>query len=164
MTRTRPVRRLLPLVVAVGVIASTVGCSADDGGSSASSSTAGRTKVDDSAALAGVVDDVVVPNYRTLEGSLTEHWRFELRVYAASVQACLFHFDYWRFDGSDPTSRAGFWLPDSISVPAGYAFKACNPLGDYRIDVRDAQASPSGSPLVVLTWPFEVVVQRVTFA
>ena len=65
MTRTRPVRRLLPLVVAVGVIASTVGCSADDGGSSASSSTAGRTKVDDSAALAGVgyVVDVTGATY-----------------------------------------------------------------------------------------------------
>lgn len=100
----------------------------------------------------------------TFEGSLTEHWRFTLEIHAETVQACLTHFDYWRFDGSDPTSRAGFWLPDSISVPAGYAFKACNPLGDYRIDVRDAQASPSGSPLVVLTWPFEVVVQRVTFA
>jgi len=77
LTRTRPVRRLLPLVVAVGVIASTVGCSADDGGSSASSSTVGRSKVDDSAVLAGVVDELVVPNYRTLEGSLTA-WSFEL--------------------------------------------------------------------------------------
>lgn len=100
----------------------------------------------------------------TLEGSLTEHWRFELRVYAASVQACLFHFDYWRFDGSDPTSRAGFWLPDSMTVPAGYTFKAVNPLGDFRVSILEDRFAPDGAAVYVLTWPFEVEVQRLTFA
>jgi len=100
----------------------------------------------------------------TFEGTCTEHWRFELEIFGVSPQVCLFHFDYWRWDGGSPTSRAGFWLPDSITVPAGYAFKACNPRGDFRLDVLDAQASPTGSPLCRLSWPFEVVVQRVTFS
>jgi hypothetical protein len=99
----------------------------------------------------------------TLEGTLTEHWKFEFEVYAETVQACLSHFDNARLGSSAPTSRAGFWLPDSIDVPSGYAFKAVNPRGDYRIDTRDAQSSPTGSPMAVLTWPFEVVVQRLTF-
>lgn len=104
------------------------------------------------------------PTEASFEGTCTESWQFTLDVYAETVQEAVSLFDRVRFNGADPTSRSGFWMPDSVTVPAGYTFLHLIPTGPFRVIWQSDRYGPSGAPLVQLTWPFELMAERLTFS
>lgn len=103
------------------------------------------------------------PADTTFERSAAENWRFLFEIFAADSQTALLIFDRIRFNGQDPDDAAGFWYPDSITLPAGYQFMGFQPEGDWRLDVLDGRNAPDAAATHHLTFNMLLVVDRTAF-
>jgi hypothetical protein len=109
------------------------------------------------------------PTDTDFEYNALEEWGFRFEIYAQTAQQATTIFDRVRFDGLDPnvdpsTPRTGFWYPTTVDVPAGYVFKSLEPVGQFTLEVRSGQFSPSGTPIHVLTFDMRFQAHRVTFS
>jgi len=101
------------------------------------------------------------------EYTALEDWPFTFEIYSQTAQQALTIFDRVRFNGQDPGAdapRTGFWHPTTVDVPAGYVFKAFEPVGRFTLKVRSGEFSPTGTPIHVMSFDMVLRVHRVTFS
>lgn len=98
------------------------------------------------------------PTETTFERAAIEDWRFLFEIWASDAQTALLIFNKIRYNGQPPDQGAGFWFPDAIPLPSGYAFQSLQPEGDWRLDVLDGRNAPDSAATHHLTFQMLLTV------
>lgn len=97
----------------------------------------------------------------TFSQAAMELWGWRFATYEQSPQAAQAVYRGVLYGGGTPEQKLGFWYPPTLEMPDGYRFLHLKPIGPFRIEPLGDQFSPSGAPIIRLTWDMEMMVQQV---
>lgn len=83
----------------------------------------------------------------TLEGQAVQTDDFAIEVFAENLSTVRTTMEAIVWNGLIPTSRSGFWFPDTFPTPTGWTFLACIPQDKPNYDTIPDPRAPTAAQL-----------------